>query len=232
MRQQRQRQRKGTKTAIRCRCTLSSGKQCSRRVSVGSPFCVLHQHCPRSPLSGAEPVYQPERYNHNPLIRKTHNCWAYGMNVLDPQQLLQCDSGKQKGCNMLYHQPGGTKGLAGALQEARGRSCKVVQRLIKADVPDIRRTTFKKRCPRDSSKIAMVVHPGDDYHFYRQDADGWWSHKDGSNKVKRYDAEGQPIWDPRTAARDYRPGGSFLNYTDFCGFYCVPRRKTIKLGRR
>jgi len=74
------------------------------------------------------------------------------------------------------------------------------------------------------------VHPGEDYHFYRQDADGWWSHKDGSNPVKRYDADRAPIWDPRTAARDYRPR-SFLNYKDFCGYYCAPRRRTMRLAR-
>ncbi len=99
------------------------------------------------------------------------------------------------------------------------------------DVPDIRRTTFKARCRRGASKIGLVVHPGEDYHYYRQDKDGWWSHKDGANPVKRFDAEGKPIWDPKTAARDYRPRGSFLNYTDFCGYYCVPRDRAIKLGR-
>ena len=77
----------------------------------------------------------------------------------------------------------------------------------------------------------MVVHPGQDYHFLRQDSDGWWSHKDGGNKVKRFDADGLPIWNPETASRDYRPNGSYLNYSDFCGFYCVPRNKSIKLSR-
>lgn len=152
------------------------------------------------------------------------------MNVLDPEQLIQCKD-KGKGCEPLYHQPGGTKGLAGELSAASGRSCKVVEHLMKADVPELKRTTFKARCPRGSSKIALVVHPGEDYHFYRQDPDGWWSHKDGANPVKRFDAEGKPIWNPRTAARDYRPKGSFLNYKDFCGYWCAPRRRTIKLSR-
>ena len=181
-------------------------------------------------MSGYEPVYDPDRYNTNPLVQKTHNCWAYSMNVLDPAQLTQC-LGKGPECDLLYHQPGGTKGLSSALQESRGRSCRVVDRLMRADVPDLKPTTFEARCPAGSSKIALVVHPGEDYHFYRQDADGWWSHKDGSNKVKRYDAEGQPIWNPETAARDYRPRGSFLNYKSFCGFYCAPRRRTLRLAR-
>ena len=175
-------------------------------------------------------MYDPEKYNHNSLVQETHNCWAYSMDVLDPAQLTQCLN-KPKGCQLLYHQPGGTKGMSSELSQARGRSCKVVDRLMRTDVPELQPTTFEAKCPTGSSKIALVVHPGEDYHFYREDTDGWWSHKDGANKVKRFDAEGQPIWNPQTAARDYRPKGSFLNYKDFCGFYCAPRRKTIRLAR-
>lgn len=207
-----------------------TGQQCKVPALPGSLFCGGHQFCPHAPLSGDEPFFRPGRYNKNPLVQETHNCWAYGMNVLDPAQLTQC-AGKPRGCQLMYHQPGGTQHLASQLRTATGRSCPTVERLMRTDVPDIRRTTFKARCPRGSSKIAMVVHPGEDYHFYRQDADGMWSHKDGANKVKRFDAEGLPIVDPKTAARNYRPRGSFLNYKDFCGYYCVPRRRTIKLAR-
>lgn len=214
----------------RCRCG-----DCRRPAERGTVFCRAHRdNCRASPLSGDEPPYNPERYNTNPLVRETHNCWAYGMDVVDPAQLTQCLDGNgnsKKNCQLLYHQPGGTKGLATRLRGADGRQCAVVADLMRADVADIVPTSFAARCHRGSSKIALVVHPGEDYHFYRQDADGWWSHKDGANRVKRYDAEGLPIWDPRTAARDYRPRGSFLNYRDFCGYYCAPRRRTLKLAR-
>jgi hypothetical protein len=173
-------------------------------------------------------MYNPGRYNKNKLVQDVHNCWAYGMNVMDPAQLNQCHD--QPNCEPRFHQPGGTKGLSKLLRKKRGRTCKVVDYLMRSDVPDIKPTTFSARCPVGKSKIALVVDPGDDYHFYRQDADGWWSHKDGANTVKRFDAEGKPIWNPQTAARNYRPGSN-LNYKDFCGFYCVPRRKTIKLSR-
>ena len=181
-------------------------------------------------MTGAEPAYQPERYNGSKRVQETHNCWAYASNVLDPNQLTQCD-GKGPKCQLMYHQPGGTKGRSKELRYEDARSCKTVSALMRDDIPDLTPSTFTGRCPRGSSKIALVVHPGEDYHFYRQDNDGWWSHKDGSNQVKRYDAEGEPIWNPQTAARDYRPRGSFLNYTDFCGFYCMPRDHTIRLAR-
>ena len=152
------------------------------------------------------------------------------MDVLDPKQLLQCDGGRRKNCDLMYHQPGGTKGLSKLLRRRTGRRCAVVEKLMSADVSEIRRSTFRARCPVGTSKIAMVVDPGDDYHFMRQDKSGWWSHKDGSNKAKLYDADGLPIVNPMTASRDHRPR-SYLNYEDFCGFYCVPRRKKVRLGR-
>jgi len=166
----------------------------------------------------------------DPTIQEAHNCWDYSLDIVDADQLHQCD-GKGPSCVPQFHQPGGTKGLSDALTERRGRTCKMVKYLMRKDVPELTPTTFQNRCPADTSKIALVVHPGEDYHFYREDPDGFWSHKDGSNKVKRHDAEGKPIWNPKTAARDYRPRGHFLNYKDFCGFYCAPRRKTIKLAR-
>lgn len=196
----------------------------------GTLFCKLHQKCKGGPMSGAEPRYDPDAYNKDPRVQDAHNCFDYSLNVVDDEQTRQCD-GKPAPCEPLFHQPGGTKGMSEILQRKEGRTCKVVDRLMREDVPELTPSTFTRRCPVGKSKIALVVHPGEDYHFYRQDDDGWWSHKDGSNKVKRYDAEGQPIWNPETAARDYRPKGSFLNYRDFCGFYCAPRRKMIRLAK-
>jgi hypothetical protein len=181
-------------------------------------------------MTGAEPQYDPDRYNKDTRVQDAHNCFDYGLDVVDDEQTRQCE-GKPAPCEPLFHQPGGTKGLSELLQKKEGRTCHVVDRLMREDVPELTPTNFTRKCPVGKSKIALVVHPGEDYHFYRQDSDGWWSHKDGSNKVKRYDAEGQAIWNPETAARDYRPKGSFLNYKDFCGFYCAPRRKTIKLAK-
>jgi len=152
------------------------------------------------------------------MIQHRHNCYDYSFDVVDPSQAKP---------EARFHQPGGTQNLSRRLYRRDGRTCKNVAALIRRDVPDLRRSTFRRRCGRGFSKIALVVDPNTDYHFYRQDRDGYWSHKDGENPVKRYDANGAPIWNPQ---RDYRPNGLRLNYTKFCGFYCAPRR-TIKLGR-
>lgn len=152
------------------------------------------------------------------------------MDVLDPSQLTQC-LGKPAGCRLLYHQPGATVNRASELYTTEGRTCKKVVELMKVDVPAIQPTTFEAKCPPNMSKIGLGMDEGQDYHVYREDSDGLWSHKDGANKVKRYDAEGLAIWDPKTAARDYRPNGSFLNYDKFCGYFCVPRRPPPRLAR-
>lgn len=47
---------------------------------------------------------------------------------------------------------------------------------------------------------------------------GLWAHKRGLDELTTRDAKGRWIFDPREADRDY---GSGLDYTKFCGAYCV-----------
>ena len=67
-----------------------------------------------------------------------------------------------------------------------------------------------------------------DSHFYRQDSDGYWSHKPGKEEVRRTDASGKLITDPETADRNYDTSNDNQNnetdnnYYKFCGYYSVP----------
>ena len=185
-------------------------------------------------MSNSEPFDNSEIYN-DPAIMTTNNCYAFAMDSLNYNVVHQCDG--KTNCEKRYPQPGATKKKAYLLHTAAGRTCKTVEKLIKEDIPDITDTTFTARCPVGSSKIAMVVHPGEDYHFYKQVRTrdpktrkiiSKWVHKDGGNPAKDYDAEGKPIVNPEFAARNYRPR-SFLHYKDFCNFYCVPRNRQIHL---
>jgi hypothetical protein len=63
--------------------------------------------------------------------------------------------------------------------------------------------------------VALVISPGHDYHWYRQDVGGCWSHKPGQSAVINTDNSGNAITDPRTCDRG--------DYTDFCT-YMVTRR--------
>lgn len=215
-----------------CQCINSvTQKGCQQEALNGSIFCEEHQGCPGSPRSGYEPKYEPERYNGDNTVYKSHNCYSYSMNVIDPKLVTLCKKANGSSCRQNFHQPGALNGDRFALNRTERRTCPVVEKLQKADVPGIEKSDFYSKCPAGKSKIALVVDPGEDYHYYRQDADGMWSHKDGSNKVKRFDALKRPIFNPETAARDYRWQNSDLNYEDFCGFYCVPRDADVHLGR-
>ena len=85
--------------------------------------------------------------------------------------------------------------------------------------------------PCNHYMIALVIDDtGDeqDYHFYRQDNDGYWSHKPGKEEVRRVDASGNLITDPETADRNYdtyddnQNNETDNNYYKFCGYYSVP----------
>lgn len=66
--------------------------------------------------------------------------------------------------------------------------------------------------PEGTCKVALVSYSGD-YHWYRQDSDGYWSHKPGTTAVRRTDNSGDLILDPETCDRG--------SYTNFLGFYAV-----------
>jgi len=211
-----------------CQCYNSQKAPCTRTAVEGSPFCAQHQDCNGSPLSGSEPVRDVALYN-KPSVRRCHNCYSYAMHVYDPKGEELCK--KYGNCRNFFHQPGAKTGHRNALNKEERRSCPVVEKLMMGDIPEVTKTSFDAKCPAGMSKVAAVVDKGVDYHWYRQDRDGYWSHKDGSNKVKTFDALKSPIFNPELASRDYRWQGSDLNYEDFCGFYCVPRDHPVVLGR-
>jgi hypothetical protein len=84
------------------------------------------------------------------------------------------------------------------------------------------------------SKIAVVVDEKNDFHYYRQDSNGWWSHKPGAQHVTDKDSYGAKIYNPQLASRCYPkeptendPKNNGLNYDSFCSFMCIPRDQEI-----
>ena len=73
-------------------------------------------------------------------------------------------------------------------------------------------------CASGKYKVALVVDPYYDFHWYRQNADGTWSHKPGGTNVRNTDNSSEIIYDPATANRD---NGYGLNYEYVIGFYEV-----------
>lgn len=174
-------------------------------------------------------------------VQQSTNCYAYAMNSR---------LGHPKG---VKPQPGEKSG-----KQALSSACPAVSAaVVKDGAPD----TIEQaaRCPYNLQQqkpppdragyylVALVstskpngydaadnVFYGNDYHWYRQDQDGSWSHKPGHDKVRNTDSEGKPIANPETAGRrTVYPGlgGVYagaakdlvIDYDIFCGYFHVKK---------
>lgn len=206
-----------------CQCSSS----CKNKVLYDSPFCILHKDtCKRiSPLSRFEPDYDPDHWNNNPKIKETHNCFAYAFNINDPKQMEKCNN---PNCDVPFHQPGMAAGYS-KFKSSKPKTCPNMVARILGDNPKVEMTTFEEKCPAGTSKIALIVDQDEDYHFLRQDSNGYWSHKPGGRKVTNYDASNKLIYDPSLADYNYKKNDGHLNYDNFCGYMCVPRITPVSL---
>ena len=82
----------------------------------------------------------------------------------------------------------------------------------------IRSSTYSEAPGSNEYKIALVI-ASNDYHWYRQDSSGYWSHKPGLTDITNKDASGNLITDPRTCDRDY----SYADYSTWGGYYIISR---------
>lgn len=161
--------------------------------------------CPRrAPLSGSEPKYEPNRWNEKKEIRLTHNCFSYAMNVMDTRQIKACLKDTQ--CNIPFHQPGSISGYEKFTDKAPKTCPNMIARLM-GDNPTILPSAFELRCPRGSSKIALVVDEDQDYHFLRQDASQTPSNN--NNDPKNPNDNNNKNNDPKDLNNSEQPIGYF-----------------------
>ena len=208
-------------SAPKCQCT----SDCNRQIVKGEVFCSYHKQngCPIKPeLSGYEPDYEPDLYNGDKNVQYSHNCFAYAMDVRDPSRIKICREKK----NCSTPQPGRKKGH-NEFSGKMGKTCADILSRTMADVPTAYITNFTNKCDKGFSKIGAVVDEDNDYHYYRQDSNGLWSHKPGGRPVKNTDSNNAKIYRPDLAGREYPPeynGNSGLNYNSFCSYMCIPRK--------
>jgi hypothetical protein len=209
-------------------------------------------------LSGAEPTYDPNDWQ-DPLVVGTHNCYMYFLddqkkslkkkcfNICknkDKKNNKSCRTKKQNSCSNLKPQPGDYAHIQGNFKgNRRVYSCPaMVDKVLKDNYEKGTKKSnilhwdhlthhqqFIKKCPKDHYKGVLVVHPGNTYHFYRQDTDGRYSHKQGTLDIEDVDASNNPIYVPHLADKNYSKGrDNGINYTDFCGYMCIPSNKHNK----
>ncbi len=212
-----------TRKRARCQCMSS----CKNPALPNSPFCKKHiKYCPRkSVLTGKEPHFRPDKYNKTRRMRESHNCFAYAFDYVDLPPLDKCN---ENSCPISFPQPGRASGYP-RWSKIKDKRCPDLLGRLFGDVPNLKMTTFEKKCPSNSSKIALVVDEDEDYHFYRQDSNGYWSHKPGATEVTHIDATGRPIYDPQLATRKY--DRTKLDYDEFCGYLCAPKGKKLRFSR-
>lgn len=220
--------------------------RCSNKVVNNTDFCELHQECKsylRNFMSGSEPEYQPELWN-NPYIEGSHNCYSYFLNrqvkavkekcneICEKKHKSSCPK-KDNECSDLKPQPGDfsiIKETGSDTNKERIYQCPNMQYKILADNPSIKPVLFNQKCPIGYYKGSLVVDPDSTFHFYRANKDGTFSHKPGISKVANKDASGNTIYVPHFANRDYRDDKNdddAINYTNFCGYYCIPDNKLV-----
>lgn len=146
--------------------------------------------------------FDPSFWN-SPSIKNTNNCYSYSLDRPLLSQYPQVFSDKP--------QPGQYSGrifenlTCGSITQAAIRDG-----VIRPDRND--------NCPKGYHKIYLAIAPGVDYHWYREDSKGSWSHKPGNTEISNVDASGAPITNPLFADRDY---GNGLNYSQACGVLCA-----------
>ena len=163
---------------------------------------------------GSVPRYRPERWNGDTFVQVRNNCYNYATDVR----------------NNSFGQPGIGGGLidrpsycAGPLGDA---TLNCPDKTAGASADGLISTGAKPSLAgvEFGHVVALVIAPGHDFHWYRRDRDGMWSHKPGATEATNLDDSDRPISDPRTADRGA--------YTQFCGFFCVPRGDVAIAGCR
>ena len=146
----------------------------------------------------ANPEYEPEKWN-APAVINTENCYDYALNL-------------HKG---FWHgwDPGHYSDTDLSFLDIN------LKGVTKAAIADGKITGLKK--PNFWNKLGfgrkgyysvyLVVDNGIDYHWFRQDKGGYWSHKPGRTPVKNLDASGKMIKNPAKAdVGNYKDGGILL----------------------
>ncbi len=159
------------------------------------------------PTSGYEVPYNTYLWNYSPVVYST-NCYAYSLN----NQVYP------KTNNLWFMQPGEASGYSLTRENLTAER---VEQYVRSDSTSLNfifeRVNKNDKCAAGSYKVALVIAPGVDYHWYRENPDGTWSHKPGSGNVIDEDASGNVIFDPETADRTY----PYADYSIFVGFFRI-----------
>jgi hypothetical protein len=154
------------------------------------------------PLSGSELEYKPELWNLNNNIRTSHNCYTYALGKIVPKLNSKAQPGYSSGFNHISNNE---------------FNCSSFKNRLKKDSPGSYLEKYDNSCLPGFYKIFLALDPGNDYHWWRQNKDSYWSHKPGATNVTDLDASNKKIINPLKSDRKF----AHRNYYKPCFFACV-----------
>lgn len=165
--------------------------------------------------------FDPNFWNSADKIKRA-NCYAHAMNVTVQNEGEKLQPGEIRKVTIDYKENlyrVATRLIQEAIQDAASQN---LGRII-----NMRVCEENERPQHNEYKVAFVVAPLRkdpnkffDYHWYRENYNGVWSHKPGSTQALISDASGQTIDAnnmPKGCNRNYRS----LNYSIFWNYYMV-----------
>ena len=155
-----------------------------------------------SPLSGSELEYDPDLFNLNERIKSSHNCYTYALGKIVPGLDSKAQPGYSSGFNHVSDDQ---------------FDCESFKKRLKKDVPGSYLEKFDNACIPGFYKIFLALDPKNDYHWWRQNKDMYWSHKPGSTDVVNVDASGDKIKNPLLSNRKFK----HRNYYKPCFYACI-----------
>ena len=217
-------------------------KRCNHKTEKGKSFCKKHTNCrdfyKQTTTNGYEPTLN--NWSH-PYVEGSHNCYSYFVDDINKEIVSKCKNecinNHKKGCPKKIEECGDFKPQPGDYHmlltegslknKKRIYKCPQMEKKIMNDNPSLIKRQFLEKCPPQHYKGSMVIDPDHTFHFYRQNKDGTWSHKPGTLPVTDKDADGKVIYAPHFSNRDYtkdreNSNKDPINYTDVCGYYCIP----------
>jgi len=155
-----------------------------------------------SPISNSELEYNPDLYNKDVHIKTSHNCYTYALGKIVPGLDSKAQPGYASGFNHVSQ---------------NNFTCKSFRQRLKKDAPGSYLEKFDNSCIPGFYKVFLALDPQNDYHWWRQDLNTYWSHKPGSTDVVNVDASGKKITNPLISDRNFK----HRNYYEPCFFACI-----------
>ena len=146
--------------------------------------------------------YQPELWE---KFKSTTNCYAYALNALYPNRFPE---------NELYYL-GAFSGNEWRLPRKEDHPVDLLFEDLDVLGLNVRDSTLEESVPKNAYKICLLSRRvgllGGNFHFFRQDVEGFWSHKYGWNTLPTNKYRGDTIiTSPESAKMCYRILGYYI----------------------